>query len=78
MHTVVGPLIELGVEGKRFKLKLLAVPEPHPFTALTEIDPELKFTGKLTVTLVPLFVMMLQPDGTVQAYDVAFATGAIE
>jgi hypothetical protein len=63
---VVGPEIDEGVEGKRLKLRLVAVPDPQEFTALAVIDPLLKFDGKLTVMLVPLLAVMLQPVGTVQ------------
>ena len=72
---MVSPEIDDGVEGKRLKLRLLAVPVPQEFTALTVIDPLLKFDGKLTVMFVPLFEVMLQPEGTVQMYDVAPTTG---
>ena len=57
---------------------LRAVPAPHPFTAATVMFPLVKLLPKLTVMLVPLFVTILAPVGTVQLYDVAPDTAAIE
>jgi hypothetical protein len=70
--------MDAGVAGRRLKLMLRAVPAPHPFTAATVMFPLVKLLPKLTVMLVPLLVAMLAPVGTVQLYDVAPDTAAIE
>jgi hypothetical protein len=57
---------------------LRAVPAPQAFTAATVIFPLVKILPKFTVMLVPLFETILAPVGTVQLYDVAPDTAAIE
>ena len=75
---MLGPDILDGVAGKRLKLKHCAVLVPQPFTAATVTFPLEKLEGKLTVILVPLLVKILAPCGTVQLYELAFETAAIE
>ena len=70
--------MDAGVDGNLLNVMLRAVPEPQAFTALTVIEPLLKLLVKFTVMLVPLFVTILAPAGTVQLYDVAPDTAAIE
>ena len=65
-QTEAGPLIDAGVEGRRLKVSVLAVLDPQLLLATTDMEPLLKAVLMFTTTEVPLLLVMLQPEGTVQ------------
>ena len=70
--------MEAGVEGNLVSDKVLEVDVPQAFVADTDSVPEIKDEGISMEMEVPLFTVRLQPAGTVQLYEVAPETAAME
>ena len=67
-----------GVPALTVTARLLAVLVPQLFVAVTEIFPFWPAEPEVTVIDVPVLLVIDQPAGTVQLYEVALVTAAME
>ncbi len=77
-HTFAGPVIVPGVGSYLDNDNVLAALVEQPFVDVTDIVPPLKVDAIVTFILVPLFAVIVIPDGTVQLYPVAPVTAGTE
>jgi hypothetical protein len=66
LQTVLGPVMEAGWMGLAYTVTHLEALLPQALSAVTQMLPLTKPEAKLTVTDVPLFKVMVAPEGTVQ------------
>jgi len=78
LQTLTGPLIAFGAAGFEEANKQRALLDPQGPEAITQTLPVEKVLLILTEMVVPVLDVMLIPEGTVQLYDVAPDTAAME
>ena len=78
IQALVGPLIKPGVDGLvRLTVMLLSALVPQLLVARTVILPVLNELLNITLMLLPLFSVILVPNGTLHTYPVAAVTVAM-